>query len=617
MSLRTDYCGSLRTADAGRRVSLCGWLARRREHGEHLAFVDLRDHTGLVQCVVDGAHDVRSEFVLRVTGTVRLRPEGTANPALSTGEVEVADCTLEVLSAAAAPPFPMSDRIDADEVLRLQYRYLDLRRDRMQRNLRLRARVNGALRSCMEEQGFVEVETPMLIASTPEGSRDFIVPSRLQPGCFYALPQSPQLFKQLLMVAGTDRYYQIAHCMRDEDLRADRQFEFTQLDAEMSFADQEDVMAAIGAAVVGAARAVAAEPGAISSSMPRITWQEAMERFGTDKPDVRFAMELVELTDVFAGTEFKAFRAPCVKGLRLPGGGGLTRSRLDALTDRAKGWGAKGLVWMRVGEGSLESPVARFLSSDELQAVSSRLGAEPGDLLLLVADERAVVRHVLGLLRLELGRPPVNEGGLHFMWVTDFPLFEGLDEGGTPIPAHLRIQLGQAFNLIDKSLFKPLWVVDFPLYERDEATGDIMPAHHAFTMPHPDDLERLESDPLSVRSQAYDLVVNGWELGSGSVRIHRPDVQQRVFSLLGIGPEEARAKFGFLLEAFRYGAPPHAGFAFGIDRLVAVLAGVDNIREVIAFPKTQSGADPLTGAPSPVEERLLVELGIRVTPPER
>ncbi|HMC51899.1 MAG TPA: aspartate--tRNA ligase, partial [Acidimicrobiales bacterium] len=525
---------------------------------------------------VDGAHDVRSEFVLRVTGTVRLRPEGTANPALSTGEVEVADCTLEVLSAAAPPPFPMSDRIDADEVLRLQYRYLDLRRDRMQRNLRLRARVNGALRSCMEEQGFVEVETPMLIASTPEGSRDFIVPSRLQPGCFYALPQSPQLFKQLLMVAGTDRYYQIAHCMRDEDLRADRQFEFTQLDAEMSFADQEDVMAAIGAAVVGAARAVAAEPGAISSSMPRITWQEAMERFGTDKPDVRFAMELVELTDVFAGTEFKAFRAPCVKGLRLPGGGGLTRSRLDALTDRAKGWGAKGLVWMRVGEGSLESPVARFLSSDELQAVSSRLGAEPGDLLLLVADERAVVRHVLGLLRLELGRPPVNEGGLHFMWVTDFPLFEGLDEGGTPIPAH-----------------------------------------HAFTMPHPDDLERLESDPLSVRSQAYDLVVNGWELGSGSVRIHRPDVQQRVFSLLGIGPEEARAKFGFLLEAFRYGAPPHAGFAFGIDRLVAVLAGVDNIREVIAFPKTQSGADPLTGAPSPVEERLLVELGIRVTPPER
>ena len=576
MSLRTDYCGSLRAADAGRRVSLCGWLARRREHGEHLAFVDLRDHTGLIQCVVDGAHDVRSEFVLRVTGTVRLRPEGTANPALSTGEVEVADCTLEVLSAAAPPPFPMSDRIDADEVLRLQYRYLDLRRDRMQRNLRLRARVNGALRSCMEEQGFVEVETPMLIASTPEGSRDFIVPSRLQPGCFYALPQSPQLFKQLLMVAGTDRYYQIAHCMRDEDLRADRQFEFTQLDAEMSFADQEDVMAAIGAAVVGAARAVAAEPGAISSSMPRITWQEAMERFGTDKPDVRFAMELVELTDVFAGTEFKAFRAPCVKGLRLPGGGGLTRSRLDALTDRAKGWGAKGLVWMRVGEGSLESPVARFLSSDELQAVSSRLGAEPGDLLLLVADERAVVRHVLGLLRLELGRPPVNEGGLHFMWVTDFPLFEGLDEGGTPIPAH-----------------------------------------HAFTMPHPDDLERLESDPLSVRSQAYDLVVNGWELGSGSVRIHRPDVQQRVFSLLGIGPEEARAKFGFLLEAFRYGAPPHAGFAFGIDRLVAVLAGVDNIREVIAFPKTQSGADPLTGAPSPVEERLLVELGIRVTPPER
>jgi aspartyl-tRNA synthetase len=575
VSLRTDYCGTLRAADVGRRVSLCGWLARRREHGEHLAFVDLRDHTGIVQCVVDGAHEVRTEFVLRVTGTVSLRPEGTANPALPTGEVDVTDCTVEVLSAAAPPPFPITDRIEADEVLRLQHRYLDLRRDRMQRNLRLRARVNAAVREAMEAQGFVEVETPMLVASTPEGARDFIVPSRLQPGTFYALPQSPQLFKQLLMVGGTDRYYQIARCLRDEDLRGNRQFEFMQLDAEMAFADEEDVMAAISAVVVGAARAVAAEPGAISDEIPRMTWHQAMERYGTDKPDVRFGMELVELTDVFSATEFKAFRAPCVKGIRLPGGGGLSRSRLDALTDQVRRWGAKGLVWLRVGEGSWDSPVAKFLSEEELKSASARLGAEPGDLLLLVADERPRVRHVLGLLRLELGRPPVSEGGLHFLWVTEFPLFEGLDEVGRPIPAH-----------------------------------------HPFTMPHAEDVDSMEADPLSVRSMAYDLVVNGWELGSGSVRIHRPDVQQRVFSMLGIGPEQARARFGFLLEAFRYGAPPHAGFAFGLDRLVAVLAGEENIRDVIAFPKTQSGLDPLTGAPSPVDERLLAELGIRVVATE-
>ena len=575
MSLRSDYCGTLRAGDAGRRVSLCGWAARRREHGEHLAFVDLRDHTGIVQCVVDGAHDIRSEFVLRVTGTVQPRPEGTANPALPTGEVEVTDCGVEILSAAAPPPFPITDRTEADEVLRLQYRYLDLRRDRMQRNLRLRSRVNAALRSAMEEQGFVEVETPMLVASTPEGARDFIVPSRLHRGSFYALPQSPQLFKQLLMVGGTDRYYQVARCLRDEDLRGNRQFEFMQLDAEMAFADAEDVIASISAAVIGTARAVVAEPEAVPTVVPRMTWHDAMERYGTDKPDVRFGLELVELTDVFAATEFKAFRAPCVKGLRLPGGAELSRSRLDALTDQAKGWGAKGLVWMRVGEDSLDSPVARFMSEDELKSVSSRLGAEPGDLLLLVADERPVVRHVLGLLRLELGRPPVSEGGLHFLWVTEFPLFEGLDEDGRPIPAH-----------------------------------------HPFTMPHPEDADGMESDPLSVRSLAYDMVVNGWELGSGSERIHRPEMQQRVFSLLGIGPEEAKARFGFLLEAFRYGAPPHAGFAFGVDRLVAVLAGEESIREVIAFPKTQSGTDPLTGAPTPADGRLLAELGIGVVPPD-
>jgi len=570
--LRSDYCGTLSDADEGRLVSVCGWVASRREHGQHLAFIDVRDHTGLVQCVVDGAHDLRSEYVVRVTGSVRRRKAGTANPNLPTGEVELGDCEVEVLSAAEPPPFPLTDRIDADENVRLRHRYVDLRRDRMQRNLRLRARVNSALRRSMEGQGFLEVETPMLIASTPEGARDFVVPSRLHPGSFYALPQSPQLFKQLCMVGGVDRYYQIARCLRDEDLRADRQFEFLQLDIEASFAEQEDVL---GFVTVAVAAATQEATGTAPAPFARLTWAEATERYGTDKPDVRFGMELVDLSAVFAATGFNAFKAASVKGIRVPGGADTTRSRLDALTEKAKQFGAKGLVWMRVGpELALDSPVARFLSPEELVALPAALAAEPGDLLLLVADERPKVNHVLGLLRLELGRPPVNEGGFHFLWVTEFPLFEGLGDEGRPIPAH-----------------------------------------HPFTMPHPDDVDRLEADPLSVRSQAYDLVLNGWELGSGSVRIHRRDVQERVLGLLGIGPEQAQARFGFLLDAFRYGAPPHAGFAFGIDRLVALLAGEENIREVIAFPKTQSGADPLTRAPSPIDQHQLAELGIRVLPP--
>jgi aspartyl-tRNA synthetase len=574
MTYRTDYCGALRADDAGRQVTVCGWVGRRREHGEHLAFVDLRDHTGIVQCVVANAHDLRSEYVLKITGTVRPRPEGTVNDGIPTGQVELGDCEVEVLSTAEPPPFPITDRIEADETVRLRHRYLDMRRDRMQRNLRLRARVNSAMRQAMDGQGFVEVETPMLIASTPEGARDFVVPSRLQPGTFYALPQSPQLFKQLCMVGGVDRYYQIARCMRDEDLRADRQFEFMQLDVEMSFATQEDVFAAVSQAVIAATHAATGES---MEDIARMTWHDAMERFGSDKPDVRFGMELVELTDVFAHTEFKAFQAPCIKGIRVPGGGDTTRNKLDALTDQAKRWGAKGLVWMRVTADTpgLESPVAKFLSDDEQAALRQKTEAEPGDLLLLVADERHQARHVLGLLRLELGRPPVNEGGRHFLWITDFPLFEGVGDDGRPVPAH-----------------------------------------HAFTMPSVDDLDKLESDPLSVRSQSYDLVLNGWELGSGSVRIHRSDIQQRIFNLLGIGPEEAQRKFGFLLDAFKYGAPPHAGFAVGIDRLVAILAGEENIREVIAFPKTQSGVDPLTEAPTPIDDKALTELGLRLLPPK-
>jgi aspartyl-tRNA synthetase len=572
--MRTHWCGELRPDHAGQTVSLCGWVARRREHGEHLAFLDLRDREGVVQCVIDGSVDVRSEWVVRVTGVVRIRPEGTANPELGTGEVELGECTVEVLNSAEPPPFPVGDRVDTDENVRLRHRYVDLRRARMQRNLRARATANSAIRRSMETQGFVEIETPMLIASTPEGARDFVVPSRLHPGSFYALPQSPQLFKQLTMVGGVDRYFQIARCLRDEDLRADRQFEFMQLDVEASFVGQDEVLAFVSEAIRACTAAVT---GAEVADIPQMTWHDAMERYGSDKPDVRFGMELVELTEVFDSTGFKAFAGQTVKGIRVPGGAELSRKKLDDLTDKAKRWGAKGLVWMRVQDDALDSPVAKFLSDDELAGIRKGLGGEAGDLLLLVADSRHVTRHVLGLLRLELGRPPVTEGGLNYLWVVDFPLFEGLGDDGSPVPAH-----------------------------------------HPFTMPHADDVDLLTSDDpadlLKVRSQAYDLVLNGWELGSGSVRIHRSDVQSTIFGLLGIGEEEARAKFGFLLDAFRYGAPPHAGFAFGIDRLVALLVGEENIREVIAFPKTQSGADPLTNAPTPIDPGYLDELGLRLLP---
>ena len=578
VSMRTDHCGTLRASDIGREVAMCGWVARRREHGEHLAFIDLRDHTGLVQCVVDGAADLRSEYVVRITGTVRQRPDGTTNANMPTGEIEIGDCSVEILNVSEPPPFQLNDRVEVDEMVRLAHRYVDLRTERMQRNLRIRAKVNASLRRAMDGQGFVEIETPMLIASTPEGARDFVVPSRLSPGSFYALPQSPQLFKQLCMVGGIDRYYQIARCLRDEDLRADRQFEFMQLDAEASFVSQEEVLAFISVAV---SAAVEEATGQKMGDVPRMTWQEAQERFGSDKPDIRFGMELIELTPNFAATEFNAFKADCVKGIVVDGGAEFTRSKLDELTDKAKRWGAKGLVWMRVKDGGeLDSPVAKFLSADELAGLVATTGAKSGDLLLLVADDRPKACHVLGLLRLELGRPPVTEGGLQFLWVVDFPLFESLDDAGNPVPAH-----------------------------------------HPFTMPHAEDVALLDTgdpqDLLKVRSQAYDLVLNGWELGSGSVRIHRGDIQSRMFALLGIGAEEQQSKFGFLLDAFRFGAPPHAGFAFGIDRLVALLAGEENIREVIAFPKTQSGTDPLTHAPTPIDTAQLDELGLRLLPTKK
>lgn len=573
-SMRTHQCGELRSEHIGQSVALTGWVGRRREHGDKLAFVDIRDHTGITQCVVDNDVDVRSEYVVRITGVVRARPDGTVNSGLPTGEVEVGECQVEVLRSAIAPPFPIDARADGvDENLRLKHRYLDLRRERMQKNLRVRAAVNAAIRNAMERQDFVEVETPMLVPSTPEGAREFLVPSRKEPGSFYALPQSPQLFKQLLMVGGVDRYYQIARCLRDEDLRADRQYEFMQLDMEMSFVEQDDVLEAISTAVLDAAEAISGQRPPV---IERITWHDAMNRFGIDKPDLRFGMELTELTDVFAATEFKAFAgAESIKGIRVPGKAAeFGRNQLDKLTDQAKSNGAKGLVWMKVTDDGLDSPVAKFLTEAELADVSSRLEAEPGDLLLIVADQWMTTCEVLGTLRNDLGRPPVHEGPLTFVWVVEFPLFVGVDK----------------------------------------ETGRPKPGHHPFTTPHPEDVDKMISDPMSVRSIAYDLVLNGWELGSGSIRIHEPSLQRRVFTVLGISDEEAARKFGFFLNPFDYGAPPHGGFGLGLDRLVAILAGEENIREVIAFPKTQSGADPMTNSPVPGDPKQLTELGLRILP---
>jgi aspartyl-tRNA synthetase len=587
-AMRSDLCGTLGPSDIGRRVKVCGWVARRRDHGEHLAFIDVRDRAGVVQCVVDGQVDVRSEWVVQVEGTVRRRPEGTENAELATGQVELGDCQVTVLNRADPPPFPIDDRVETDEATRLRARYVDLRRPRLQRNLRLRAAMVAALRRAMDAQGFCEVETPLLWTPTPEGAREFAVPSRLHHGMFYVLPQSPQIAKQLLMVGGFDRYYQVARCLRDEDLRADRQFEFTQLDVEMSFVEPSDVQQAVSVAVTHALDAADRLAGAdVATTVDTMTWHQAMDTYGTDKPDLRLPGTLVDVTDLFAASEVRALHAPTVKALRVPGGGELGRSRLDALVDRARQLGANGLAWFKVaaspggaGPGAadgpevadapvLESPLAKFLGGAERGRLCTALAAEPGDLLLVVADQWRTACEVLGALRLELGALPAAAGDRRLCWVTEFPLFDGTDEDGRPVAAH-----------------------------------------HPFTMPHPDDLDLLSSDPASVRSLAYDLVLNGWELGSGSIRVHREDVQRRIFDALGIAPEEAERRFGFLLGAFRTGAPPHGGFAVGVDRLVALAAGEDTIREVIAFPKTQSGTDLMTGAPKPLPDRQLRELGL-------
>lgn len=574
---RSDRAGSLTRQRLGDRVRLAGWVAARRDHGG-VVFVDLRDASGIVQVVLDpgvipAARDLRAEFCVMVDGEVRPRPEGTVNEAIPTGAVEVGATGLTVLSSAEVLPFPIEDRIEVDERIRLRHRYLDLRRPAMAANLVTRSRVIAVMRRMMDDLGFLEVETPTLIASTPEGARDLLVPSRHQKGSFYALPQSPQLFKQLLMVAGVERYYQVAKCYRDEDFRSDRQVEFAQLDFEGSFWDQDDVLEVLESLMVAVVQAVRGLE--LETPFPRLTWQQAMDRFGSDKPDTRFGMEITELSDVFGSTEFQAFASVLAAGGTVRGinAGAIesTRSQMDRLTDRAKELGAKGLVWV-VGEedGSLRSPVAKFLSAQELDALRTTLDLGAGDVALIAADgEWRTVATVLGQLRLDLGRP-TDHDALAPLFVVDFPTFEPTSDGG--------------------------WAA----------------SHHPFTAPR--DVEQMETDPASSISRAYDMVLNGSELGSGSVRIFDPEVQAKVFTVLGITVEEAETRFGWFLEGLRYGTPPHAGFAIGIDRLVAILRDQPNIRQVIPFPKTQTGGDPLTGSPTRVDEAQLVDLGIRLRP---
>ncbi|HJP64809.1 MAG TPA: aspartate--tRNA ligase [Actinomycetota bacterium] len=575
---RTHMCGELRADHAGRSVDVAGWVARQRDHGG-VVFFDLRDREGLLQVVAHPeeapeayavAEELKGESVVRVRGTVRRRPEGMENPNIATGEVELAAERVEVLSESETPPFLIEDRVDVDETVRLKYRYLDLRRPEMTRVLRLRHAVFDSIRGHFAGRGFVDVETPMLTKSTPEGARDFLVPSRLQRGRVYALPQSPQLFKQLLMVAGLDRYFQLVRCFRDEDLRADRHWEFTQLDVELSFAVEEDVYELMESMFVRLfAEVLDVE---LPSPFPRLTYDEAMGRYGSDKPDTRYGMELADLTEVFRGSGFQAFakvvdQGGAVKAFAAPGAAGWSRKDLDGLIQEAKARGAAGLVWVAFTAEGARSPVEKHLSAEELDAIKTSTGAQEGDLALIVADRPSRVNVALdGLRRLmadRLGVIPADRWD--FVWITEMPLWEWSEED-------------------------QIWV----------------PAHHPFTGPASDDLE-----PETAKARAYDITLNGYELGSGSIRIHRPDVQRKIFDLLGLSPEEAQAKFGFLLEAFRYGVPPHGGIAIGLDRVVMMMAGRDNIRDVIAFPKTASGSELLTGAPTEPSDEQLRLLGMR------
>jgi aspartyl-tRNA synthetase len=583
--LRSDYAGRLRADDIDRTVTLAGWVASRRDHGG-VAFIDLRDASGIAQAVIHDealAHELRSEYVVQVTGRVRRRPEGNENPALPSGEVEVLASDVIILNPSGPLPFQIDDHIEVGEETRLRYRYLDLRRSAPAAALRLRARVNQAARAVLDSREFVEIETPTLTHSTPEGARDFLVPARLAPGSWYALPQSPQLFKQLLMVAGMDRYYQIARCYRDEDFRADRQPEFTQLDIEMSFVDQEDVLA-VGEEVLAALWALIDVE--IPRPIPRMSYAEAMRRFGTDKPDLRFDLELTDLTEFFADTPFRVFQAPYVGAIVMPGGAAQPRRTFDAWQEWAKQRGARGLAYVTVGaDGDLGGPVAKNLAETERTGLAAAVSAAPGDCVFFAAGKPGPSRALLGAARVEVARRLglIDESRWSFLWVVDAPLFKPVGEDD------------------DVAVGSGAWTA----------------VHHAFTSPTPDWIERFEEDPGEALAYAYDIVCNGNEIGGGSIRIHRRDVQERVFALMGIGETEANEKFGWLLDAFQYGAPPHGGIAMGWDRIVALLAGASSIREVIAFPKSGGGFDPLTGAPAPITAAQRKEAGVDARPKER
>ncbi len=577
--LRTHNAGDLRASHVGQTVTLTGWVARRRDHGG-VAFIDLRDGSGWCQVVINDeatAGSLRAEWCLKVVGQVIARPSGSENTKSATGAIEVVATEVQVLSAAAPLPFPVDsgDEADISEEVRLRYRYLDLRREKPAANLRLRSKVTSVIRRIMEQEEFHEIETPYLTRSTPEGARDFLVPVRLQPGSWYALPQSPQLFKQLLMVAGMERYYQIARCFRDEDFRADRQPEFTQLDIEMSFIDQEDILALIEKLLAQIWREV--KDYEISLPIPRMTYADAMNRFGSDKPDLRFGYELTEMTDFFKDTTFRVFQAPYVGAVVMPGGADSPRRELDGWQDWAKARGAKGLAYILVQEdGTLAGPVAKNLSESEIARVAAQAGAKPGDAIFFAAGDRSNSQALLGAVRLEIGkrRNLIDETKWEFLWVVDAPMFEPTDNGG--------------------------WTA----------------VHHPFTGPKPEFAQSFKSDPASALAYAYDIVLNGTELGGGSIRIHDQQIQRDVFEVIGLTDEEAQSKFGFLLDAFQYGPPPHGGLAIGIDRLCALLAGADSIREVIAFPKTASGGDPLTGAPTPITAAQRKEAAIDAKPEE-